>query len=168
MSAPLATVRVVIRNLFIGFLLLGILSANLTGGAVDAALSPWTGRWLERIGLRQNWVMFAPNPTHHGSFAQAWAIERGKRRELPISLEPPPDGFFFRIGYDRLLKYQKKVTVEKGRFAKEYALALCRIHEVDGSVALAKVLYYTPSPSRRLKGWGRMRRVETLGTWPCR
>lgn len=170
MSSPApwwARLTYVVRHVGLLLFCLAMLGANLTEGPVDAVLQPTFGIWLERVGLRQYWSMFAPNPVHWGSFTRAYAVSDEGRVELPISVEPPWDRPFFRLGYDRILKFQKKVNVDRGRYARAYAESLCRVYDVRGSVELEKVMYYTPTPSKRLEGWGRMRLPESLGTWRC-
>lgn len=171
----------VLRHLFLGWLMVALLAANLyvdkpsdddpwsvrTITAVDRFLSPWSGALIERIGLRQYWVMFAPNPTHYGGLVEAIAIDEGGERRLGMVKEPPATGFYVMLGYNRIAKFQKKAYLEPKRYAGAYAEAICRTEGLHGRVKLVVLRTYPPSPSRRVKGWAPMRVEEPLGVWSC-
>jgi hypothetical protein len=157
----------VLRHLFLAWFCIGVLSANLDGGPVDPYLESWSGKWVERIGLRQAWSMFAPNPVHGSRFVRAWSVVAGHREELPVNLEPPFQQPFFQLGYNRISKIQKKVTDDKSALQRPYADALCRVNEIRGSVELGLVYYWVPSPSRRLQGNQIIRYEQPVGSWKC-
>lgn len=159
--------RYVLRHVFLGWFCIAILAANLDGGPLDPLLQPWSGMYVERIGLRQSWSMFAPNPVHGSRFVRAWAVTRAGRTELPINPEPPFQQPFFLFGYNRISKIQKKISDDKSTLARPYANALCRVYAVPGEVEVGLDIYWIPSPERRLKGYQIIRYERRLGSWNC-
>jgi len=134
---------------------------------VDAALEPVFGKTIQKLGIRQFWSMFAPNPVHNAMFVEATALELGEERPLHIGTEPPEEGFYFTWTYDRIGKFHKKVALKPEVWLAPYGEALCRLHEVHGSIVLSSVRHKTPRPWKRRQG-ERKERVETvLGEVPC-
>lgn len=165
----MARLGYVLRHVFLVYLLIAVLSANLKEDPVDQVLQPWSGRMLERVGLRQYWAMFAPDPGHGARFVEATSVTRaGREALLGVNLEPPWDqSWYFRLGYNRVLKFHKEVVKDNSTQLKPYAESLCRIHDVHGLLELNLILYYVPSPSRRAGGMGIMRSERPLGAWRC-
>lgn len=158
-----------VRHLALLYLLIATLSANLKDDPVDRVLQPWAGAMLERVGIRQYWAMFAPDPGHGARFVAATAVTSAGRTVIPgVNLEPSWEApWYYTVGYNRVLKFQKEVVQDKSTQLKPYAEALCRIHGIHGTMELDLLLYFVPSPSRRLEGWGVMRSERSLGAWRC-
>jgi hypothetical protein len=156
-----------LRHGVIVFLCLGLVASNLRSGPVDAALEPVFGKTIQRLGIRQFWSMFAPNPVHNAMFVEAIAREPGGERPLHIGTEPPGEGFYFTWTYDRIGKFHKKVALKPERWLTPYGEALCRLHAVDGSVVLGAVRHKTPRPWKRRQGENKTRIEVPLGEVPC-
>lgn len=148
----------ILRHLFIVLLLLGLAASNLE--------IPQLERPVNFLGLRQYWAMFAPNPVHVPAFLEATAIYGHTEEVLHIADEPPMTGFFMEIGYNRILKFHKKVVLKPERFAPAYARALCNQTGAN-AIDFTAIRYFIPGPKKRLQGEGALRILQPMGRYPC-
>ena len=150
------------RPIVIVAVLVGMAASNLSPILGNAWGTPFA-----LLGLRQAWTMFAPSAVHDAPFVSAETIDPEGHFDLHIDAEPPAEGWFFRLGYDRIHKLHKNVALEPKRYAAPYAEALCRVHDLHGEVELSLIRHATPSPPDRLLGHTTIRTVTPIGRWPC-
>lgn len=139
--------------------------------AYGKALRPWTDPYQWRVGVHQNWTMYAPNPR----MATTWLEYTGihdDATEVPLAQlvgQPDPTGVI--THYEREGKLERN-GVSRKHIRASFVRWYCRVSLEQGKplrqIRVVKATQHTPPPSSWTpRSTWPIRRTK-LETWNCK
>ena len=160
--------------IWLGFHLVTMVASMTKDLPLGKALRPYTDWYQWRVGVHQNWTMYAPNPRMQTIWVEYVGI-RADGSEVPLDLfvgRPDPKGWITR--YVRAGKLERNSTSRK-HIRASFVRWYCRTSKEAGDplkhIRAEKVTVPTPPPDKRADMPDRTEWPEKrvrLETWNCR
>ena len=137
------------------------------------AVRPYTDPYQWRVGVHQNWTMYAPNPRTSTDWVEYTGIYAGDT-EVPLPLDvgrPDPTAVIW--SYVRAGKLERN-SVSRKHIRASYVRWFCRTSKEAGKplrkITATEVRVVTPPPEQRgdlpRSAWPERRKV--LESWNCK